>query len=185
MGTRSAPGMGRGSAAEAAPAVAGFPWCSSATALLWVWQEKNHFGSLTPSSSQAFSPLLPQTLYKNTVTALLAILGVQAVRGTRSSAEHILQVSVAQPGPQPQSITNSWVLSIYTIHHFLELTQGHLQHEITEFSEASQQSHCTMTELVSAREQPQPVLGICTQQALQAQCALPGTPPSALLFNLG
>lgn len=42
-----------------------------------------------------------------------------------------------------------------------------------------------MTELVPAREQPQPVPGICTQQALQAQCALPGTPLSALLFNLG
>lgn len=66
---------------------------------------------------------------------------------------------MAQPGPQPQSIANFWVLSIYTIHHFLELTQSHLQHEITEFSEASQQSHCIVTELVSVREQLQPVPG--------------------------
>lgn len=66
---------------------------------------------------------------------------------------------MAQPGPQPQSFANFWVLSIYTIQHFLELTQSHLQHEISEFSEASQQSHCTVTELVSAREQPQPALG--------------------------
>lgn len=66
---------------------------------------------------------------------------------------------MAQSGPQPPSIANFQVLSIYTIHHSLELTQSHLQHEITEFSEASQQSHCTVTELISAREQPQQVLG--------------------------
>lgn len=99
---------------------------------------------------------------------------------------------MAQPGPQPRSFANFWVLSIYTIHHFLELTQSHLQHEITEFSEASQQSHCTVTELVSAREQLQPVPGaqggavlsvpVTAQQPGNAGLDVPCLGPCVLCF---